>query len=226
MSSPIAAGKHPLETLNGRKVNGFRLHLVWGPESAYGAQYFHLFIRDGRGRRSVQPVVTGLFNSGSEPAYNWIEIVISIGRVTIDPGEGGQESVQISDPMYRHLFRLLCRLLPPGGHFMIEYDSPRWLTTRQSLAAGIPPLATPLGSLLFDAGCGVYIKDWDLAEGGREGWRKLLCYNAWDESHARARAADNIRELRDYLGRKPRPGYEAPEREARRRARRILKKLS
>jgi hypothetical protein len=79
---------------------------------------------------------------------------------------------------------------------MVEYDSKGWEETKLSLACGIPPVATPLGSMLFRVVCGVAFKDWHFAEGGSEGPRKLQGYKALNEEHRRTRAGEMAAELR------------------------------
>jgi hypothetical protein len=82
---------------------------------------------------------------------------------------------------------------------MVEYDSEEWEETRLSIACGIPLVATPLGSMLFGAGCGAAFKDWHFAEGGSEGPRKLQGYKALNEEHRRTRAGEMAAELRSFL---------------------------
>jgi hypothetical protein len=72
----------------------------------------------------------------------------------------------------RALFQMLAALVPPGGHLMVEYDSPFHEATARMLTLGYPPVTTPLGRRLFQAGVRSY-RDWYISEGGREGPRKL-----------------------------------------------------
>ena len=225
MVKSLLEEKHPLYKLHGRRLGSFNLSLTLGTKNPFGARYFYLHASDSRGKISRQPIIIGLFNSGAETAYNWIEVVISSQFISFEIGELPENQVLITRALYRRILRLLSSLLPTGSHFMVEYDSPQWLTTRQALAIRVPPIATPLGSLLFDAGCGVRVKDWYLAEGGKEGWRKFWGYKALNESHAEVRAMENARELLDYLLKQTHPDYTAVEKEARLQARRILKKL-
>jgi hypothetical protein len=82
---------------------------------------------------------------------------------------------------------------------MVEYDSPEQQDTAHSLALGIPPVATPLGYMLFLAGCGAGFKDWHFAEGGIEGPRKLQGYKALDNQHAQIKAREIAQELTSFL---------------------------
>ncbi len=220
-----AESEHPLARLHGRRLDGARIQVMLGPTSRFGARYFRLFFEDETGSTSLQPAVIGLHHAGPYPAYNWIEVAelnehpsFPGGRdrpgATLDLGGG---SVQ------QRLFGLLAEIIPPGGHIMVEYDSPQQAATARSLARGVPPVATPLGALLFAAGCGTSFKDWDIAEGGREGPRKLQGFKALNEDDARAKAARMARELVAYLD-SPRADAEL-ERAAFYRALQVLKML-
>ena len=107
---------------------------------------------------------------------------------------------------------------------MVEYESKLWRTTQLGLLAGIPPLATPLGALLFDIGCGNSFKDWYFPEGGQEGGRKLQGNKALDASHAREAAQKRAAELQEFLDGPPRGNAEIDAR-ARHDAERILREL-
>jgi hypothetical protein len=107
---------------------------------------------------------------------------------------------------------------------MIEYEKPMWRSTQLGLLAGIPPLATPLGGLLYAAGSGDSFKDWYFPEGGQEGGRKLQGNKAYTPEQAREMAEQRVAELRAYLASPPR-GDAAIEARARRGAEQILGKL-
>lgn len=195
---------HPLGPLAGARVGGFRLDLLEGPANPFGARYFGLFPRWGG-----QPLLLGLWHRGDYPAYNWVEVV------AVSPSLMGTRRELA-------LFRLLGDLIPPGGHLMAEYESPERAETAQSLALGVPPLATPLGELLFRAGCGAAFRDYSYAEGWREGARKLQGFKALNPEAARQGVRTVAQALRDFLVRR---AGSAGERKAQGRARRMLKAM-
>ena len=166
----------------------------------------------------------GLHNQGSYPGYNWLEVISLAPKVEFYSGE--EVSFNIAPKgRTQQLFKYLADLLPPGGHMMVEYDSPEQQDTARSLALGIPPIATPLGYMLFLAGCGAGFRDWYFAEGGSEGPRKLQGYKALDSRHARMKAKEIVQELRDFLGGQPSRTAPELEKAARERALAVLRTL-
>ena len=105
---------------------------------------------------------------------------------------------------------------------MVEYDSPEQQDTARSLAMSIPPIATPLGCMLFLAGCGAGFKNWHFAEGGSEGPRKLQGYKALNSRHAQPKTGEAIQELIAFLGKLPSVAGSELERAAQNRALAIL----
>ena len=103
--------------------------------------------------------------------------------------------------MLKNLFEYLVDLIPRGGHLMVEYDSPEQEETVRALDLGVPPVATPLGYIMFLAGYDAGFKDWYFAEGGTEGPRKLQGYRSLDEHHARLKAQEMTQELKSFLNR-------------------------
>lgn len=108
---------------------------------------------------------------------------------------------------------------------MVEYDSPEQQDTSQSLALGIPPIATPLGYMLFSVGCNAGFKDWHFAEGGSEGARKLQGYKALNWRHAQLKADESVGELTAFLDRLSATEGSELERAARDRALALLKRI-
>ena len=164
--------RHPLAALDGQELAGRRLRVLLGPTSRFGARYFALMLASVDGHDSREPVLRGLHNQGPLTGYNWVEVAATADRVTLAPGG----EVEIGADGLQRLLGLLLDVLPPGGHLMVEYDSPQRAETARSLALGVPPIATPLGEILFRIGCGAHFKDWQIAEGGSEGPRKLQAY--------------------------------------------------
>lgn len=168
---------------------------VWvGPANRVGARYFRCYLVSDLGR-TLEPVVFGLQNSGPYPGYNWVEV---IDYQAIVPLADGRE-VEIPDGIEHRIFAQLATLVPAGGHLMAEYDSAARRTTALALAARVPPLATPLGALMAEVGCGDAFRDWYVAEGGREGRRKLQGFHAVDEEHARRRGLEMVADLEVFL---------------------------
>jgi len=214
---PPARSEHPLGHLQGRSLGIGRLLALLGPKSSAGARYFQLFLRLPDGRLS-HPFLLGLHASGPFPAYNWVDVARYDGAASFGVGE----DVQLAGAAERRLFRFLGALIPPGGHLMLEYESAHARSTERMLSLGVPPVATPLGYLMFLAGCASF-RDWYISEGGREGPRRLQGFKPLDAPSAAGKAAAMAGELRAFLARnKDRREWDAL---ARSLARRVLRRL-
>ena len=211
--------EHPLAALDGAELAGGRLRVMLGRRSRFGARYFALLFVGADGAVSGEPVLSGLHQSGPLPSYNWVEVAETNERVRL-PGAG---DVEISAEGLETLLRLLLDVLPAGGHIMVEYDSRQRAETAQALAHGVPAIATPLGELLFRIGCGAHFKDWQIAEGGSEGPRKLQAYKPASADDARRWRQRAGQELRHFLDQPLQAS--APARVARERAARLLNLL-
>jgi hypothetical protein len=214
--------QHPLCRLQDRNLGTYELVVTIGQKHKSGASYFYLFLRDSSGAVSRQPVVFGLHHQGRYPSYNWIEVISLSPRVSFESGK----AIDISMAETQQLFHYLAELIPPGGHMMVEYDSPEQQETARSLALGIPPVATPLGYMMFLAGCGDSFKDWHFAEGGCEGPRKLQGYKALHEQHAERRANETVAELTAFIAGTSEGKISGLEKAARDRALAVLNKLN
>jgi hypothetical protein len=161
-------GEHPLGRLHGAALGAYRVIALVGPKNNVGSRYFQLFLADGEGGLSDDPLALGLQNSGRFPAFNWIELthyreVLRVGGEMLDLPTTGLDLA---------LFEMLKQFVPPGGHIMVEYDSPTHRAAERILTLGYPPVCSPIGYLMFGIGCRSY-RDWYISEGGREGPRKL-----------------------------------------------------
>ena len=196
---PLAAAPaHPLAAIEGTEVGaGVRLALELGPKSKVGSDYFRAFLVSDRLGRTTTPVLWGLINRGPFPGYNWVEVTDAANRVVM---EGGDE-VEIPEGIDLELVRALGSLVPVGGHLMIEYDSAHRQSTARALVANVPPVATPVGAMMFAAGCGVAFTDWYISEGGREGARKLQGFRAADAAHEERRGRQMLLALEAFMPR-------------------------
>jgi len=220
--------QHPLGRLQGLPLGPYRLLALLGPKNNVGARYYQLFLADQAGRLSGEPVAFGLHNSGPYPGYNWLEVV----RYAPAPAIGGEAadlraaapSAGLRTGLEEELFRALSGLVPPGGHLMVEYDSPAQRQSERILTLDYPPVTSPLGYLLFRAGCRSF-RDWYISEGGREGPRKLQGYKPLTEALARERTEALRRQVEELLARPETPQHGEHGRTARRLAAAALEEL-
>ncbi len=210
---------HPLVALDGQPLAGCRLRVFLGPTSRFGARYFRVLVATADNHLSQEPVLSGLHHSGPLPSYNWIEVAETNERVTLTDGS----ELDIGAEGIARLFALSLAMLPPGGHLMVEYDSAQRTETARALVQAVPPIATPLGALLFRIGFGAHFKDWQIAEGGREGPRKLQAYKPASRADAHRWQREAAQELRAFVE-GPSPTSEVV-RAARARAETVLRLL-
>ena len=213
-------GEHPLDIVTGQRLRETTTLVLLGPKNRFGARYFQIFLLDDQGSVSEQPVVIGLYSSGPYPSYNWVEVTTLAEHVTLassTKGEGRMLDIRQTG-LDRELLKRIADLIPPGGHMMIEYDSPGQRETARSLELGIPPAATPLGYLLYSIGCGAGFRNWYFAEGGSEGPRKLQGYKPLNEEHGQEKARELAASLLEFLDRPPNPDHIDVEEPARQRA--------
>lgn len=186
----VLPGEHPLRALHGRSIGPYRLITLLGPRSSVGSQSFQLLLANSAGELSEIPLALGLFNQGPYPAFNWIELtrydpVLMLGEKEVDLRAEGLEL---------ELFAILSRLVPPGGHIMVEYDSPNQRPTAWTLTLGYPEVCSPTGYLMFQVGCRSF-KNWHISEGGREGPRKLQGFKPWNDEIRR----EKVKLLREQV---------------------------
>jgi hypothetical protein len=186
---------HLLARLRGERLGPGRLVVLVGQTNRVGAQWFQLFLADQAGQRSREPLLSGLCNSGDYPATNWVEVTATTLRVEFPDGT----EVELDQKRRQRLLTLLVERLPWGGHLMCEYESPEQAETLRALGLGVPPVLTPLGFLMFMAGCDGGFRDWYIPEGWSEGPRKLQGFKALGLGHAREKGQHMAEELHRFI---------------------------
>ena len=212
--------EHPLGQLQGLSLGPYRLLALLGPKNNVGARYLQLLLLDSAGRMSEEPVAIGLHNSGPYPGYNWAEVI----RYAPTPLVGGERADLRALGLEEPLFQVLSGLVPPGGHLMVEYDSPAQKESERILGLDYPPVTSPLGYLLFRVGCRSF-RDWYISEGGREGPRKLQGFKPLNEALAEERTQALRRQVEECLAGRESPQHGERGRTARRLARAVLEEL-
>ena len=213
--------EHALGRLQGRAIGAWRLLALLGPKNSVGARYFQLHLADGKGHLSKEALAWGLHNSGPYPGFNWIEMT----RYDATPSFGDEGADLAAEGLDRQLFGYLSELVPPGGHLMAEYESASQRHSARILGLGYPPAASPLGFLLFEAGCRSF-RDWYIPEGGREGPRKLQGFKPLNAEVAAEKTAELRRQLAALLAAPEAPQHGEWGRTARRLARAELDTLT
>ena len=187
-------GEHPVSALDGLALGDCRTVAILGPKNAVGSRYFQLFLADSAGRLADGALALGLHNSGAYPGFNWIEM----SQYQERPRFGERELSLWDSGLDEPLFQALSGLVPAGGHLMVEYDSPGHRATERILALRYPVAASPIGFRMFGAGVRSY-RDWYIAEGGREGPRKLQGFKPLNAEIAAEKTAALRAELEEML---------------------------
>ena len=176
--------------------NDVRLELWLGARSAVGAQYFRCYLLSALGR-TVEPVVFGLQSSGRWPGAHWVQVIQYREQVRLEDGQ----AVEVPYGMEQGIFARFASEVPAGGSLLAEYESDARSVTAQALASKVPPLATPLGALLYSVGCGDAFRDCYTPEGGREGPRMLQGFRAIDDAQRKQRGLEMLAELSAFMAR-------------------------
>ena len=189
--------EHPIAALQGAAGGqGVWLEVEIGSQSRSGATHIRAYLVSDELGRTLEPVLHALHHSGALPLQHWIEVTDYLDRPTV----AGGGFVEIPEGIELRIVQAVGALVPPGGQLMLGCDSPSRSVTASALAAGVPPAATPLGGMMFAAGCGVVVRDHGRAAGGRSGRRKLRGFRANDAEHERVRGMEMFAELEAFMG--------------------------
>jgi hypothetical protein len=184
-------GRAELLTLEGKKLGKYAIHMSEPePTKLRGAWRFTLHLRNAKDRVSA-PVIYGRFFEGRGMwILPWLEVEY---HSTVGFGDS---ELKLPHELELKLFKALSGILPPGGRIMVKYGG--HLDTARALAMGVPPPATPLGSILWHAGFR-WFKDWYFPEGWMEGDEKLQGNKPMDFEHEKKRVAAVTEKLRSFL---------------------------
>lgn len=168
-----------LDSLNDQVLGSSTLRVeTIGHIRFFDQRHFALYLSDVL-------VFRGLYNAGRPSIHvpTWID------------GEFVENA--LDETIAEEIARRLGALIAPGGRLWFAYetfedDGELARETRAALAARVPLIATPMGWLLFCAGCWAGMRDWDIPEGGREGPRKLQGNKPLNNNDAQ-RCANEIR---------------------------------
>ena len=187
----------------GRRISPeFRLRAdVNATRVAEQAHFVIRLVEEPSGTLSSDPIFAALFSLGrdSQGIQGWVDG--DYFGVALFPNGTRFSLSDVS--LELEFFKVLGGLVPPSGGLTVSYslfskESRIHRETKQGLDRGYPPVVTPLGFLLFTAGCGMGFKDWHFAEGGREGPEKLQGFKPKDSDMAREKAYTMLQELRAF----------------------------
>ncbi|MEM3383057.1 MAG: DUF1122 family protein [Nitrososphaerales archaeon] len=196
----IERSQHILYILEGKQLNEYKIHVEVKKRHYFEQRYFKLYLLKNE-KIFNPPVFVGIYSSGraSLGIKGWIDgdynENISSNGLNVNLAEYGLDI---------KLFKTLGNLIPRGGSMMVSYsmiygESNVHIETMKALARGIPSILTPLGYLLFHAGCWAYFRDWYYPEGGNEGPKKLQGFKPINCDDAMMKAKEVIRMLKEFI---------------------------
>lgn len=206
MSEQLGAAGRLIDKINGTRLGRFCLKVtgVRPVRPRAGWLYVDIKLTNADGETSASRFVTAIVSGGGRGVKQWIECrIFPQVKFALEPAEVDARKLGLE----AGLIRLLGRLIPPGGHLMIDYDSGGQDLTLAELVARVPPPASYLGELMFRAGFRGQFKDWYFSEGGHEGPRKLQANKSPNPAAARTAMAEHVQTLRQFISR-PLPNEE------------------
>jgi hypothetical protein len=202
-----------LDGLQDRTLGPFTLQVQLKPRRRVGHFDLDIFLKDNKGRLSCEPIVTGIYSKGNSSSriFSWLDIHY-LNLFAFDNGDAGVLS-ELED-LAEGLFEMLGRCIPPGGMIFCSYitdmawgiESPLHEVTRRCITLNsleIPPAATPIGRLLYAAGCtNIKAGAYDV-----QGSSRLAGEKALDEEYEKRFRQRLIKQLEIYLARDPNSEY-------------------
>ena len=193
------------QQLNQRKLsNEITLSTKISPTSHAGPVYFECMLKNRQEVLSTAAVFSGIFEqSQQDPAPGFVD-----GNYT-ENVRFQAINISLADThLDVPLFQILGELVPAGGSFLVSYNpisnnSRVHKETKQALERGYPPVATPLGYLLFLAGCGMGLKGPHPTEDVSGESTKLQGFKALHSEERKRKGLSLVRELHQFIGTRP-----------------------
>jgi len=152
-----------LKFIHARKIGPYTTHLQFQPRRRVGHFDISLFLKDGDSKISDRPLIEGIYSKGnrSQKTQGWFDIHYADRA---DFGDRNPVVLSRLDRCAEDVLEMIGRAIEPGGMIFVslitdmvwEIESELHRVTRDCLSTRsleIPPAATPLGQLLFIAGC-------------------------------------------------------------------------
>jgi hypothetical protein len=152
-----------LKLLHSKKIGPYMNQLQFRPKRRVGHFDVSLFLKNEDGKTSDKPLIEGIYSKGnpSQHIQAWFDIHYAD---LIDFGDGNPVVLSRLGRCAEDVFEMMGGAIEPGGMIFVslitdmawEMESDLHSVTRDCLSIrslGIPPSATPLGRLLFIAGC-------------------------------------------------------------------------
>jgi len=194
----VAESAHPLSSLAYHEIaKGVWLIAEHGRRARGGVGQFRLLLKSSEFGTTISPVVTGHYDLSNVHQPNWIEITRFIAHLPLTDGR----YIDLEEEITLEVIKALGSVIPPGGSLVVEYESPIHSTTELALSAGVPPVASPLGGMLFAAGCGSAFRDRASASGGQAGRRRLQGFRTSNTTSSREEANAMLIELEEFIER-------------------------
>ena len=220
-----------LEVLQSKQVGPYRTEIQFLPKQRIGHFDFSLFIKDKDEQLSRFPVVKGICSKGNRGRHiqSWFDFHY------YDQFEfyGGNIIVlSRKDGLAKDLFRLIGTAVEAGGMIFVSYitdmiwniksDLHRFTRTCFDVSSlNIPPVATPLGHLLFASGCSnIKSRAFDVQGSSRIAGEKAL-----DKKGQKQFLKKMEEQLREFLKRRPHPDFLRVEKVCRANAAIILNEI-
>lgn len=190
---------HPLAAIDGTGVGqGVRLAVKVAvasaaPANSGAASRFRAYFDSDEFGGTQMPFMQGLHHSGIGDAPGWLRVTQTSPLIQVEQGE-----VEVPEGIELLVIQALASVVPPGGQLLMEYDSSHRRSTSRALAQGVPPVATPLGGMMFSSGCGVAFTD-RYRTGDVGDPRSLQGFRALDAEHEMRRGPQMLAELERFM---------------------------